>query len=65
MKVLDKLFAKKHMARIASLEYEVEKLRKQLSHLSTECGLQRVLIGSLRDVNKSLDERLIAQEGTR
>lgn len=65
MKVFDKLFRKKHMAQIASLEKDIASLRKQLSHLSTECGLQRVLIGSLRDVNKCLDERLIAQEQTR
>jgi len=63
MKVFERLFAKKHMAQIASMEKEIATLRKQLSHISTECGLQRVLIASLRDVNKSLDERLIAQEG--
>jgi len=65
MKVFDRLFRKKQMAQIASLEKQIEKLRNQLSHLSTECGLQRVLIASLRDVNRSLDERLIEQENTK
>lgn len=65
MKVFDTLFRKKHMAQIASLEKEIDRLKNKVTHLSTECALQRVLIGSLRDVNKSLDERLINWEQTR
>ena len=72
MKVFDRIFGKKYEKRIDSL---IEQLRNSYDHcdelsaaikrLKTELQLQRVLIEALRDVNQSLDERLIEQEGAK
>lgn len=48
---------------IDALNRQLDSFQSYVKRLQAENGLQRVLIASLRDVNKSLDERLIKMEG--
>jgi len=72
MNLFERLFRKKKNKEIESLEDQLsasfdycQELCSMIKTLKTELQLQRVLIASLRDVNRSLDERLIEQEGTK